>query len=63
MLNWIRLTDKKLIAFVPGRIIPSDRAMIRKDDGNRGAYDFRFENGRTRITLTEHPEWVRAWRV
>ena len=57
-LVWIRLTDRQSIAYVQGRIQPSDQAMVRKSDGMKGAYDFRFNGERTMIIRTEHPEWT-----
>lgn len=56
-VKWIRIDERKSVARVPGRILPSDQAMIRRQDGCKGAYDFRFNGEVTTIVRTEHPEW------
>lgn len=58
-MNWNRVSERVSVAYVDGRVQPSDQRQIRRNDGNRGNYEFRFNSnqGRTIVIRTEYPEW------
>ncbi len=62
-LKWIRLTERKRIAFVNGRVLSGDRKIIRREDGNKGSYSFEEVSGRTLVTVVEYPEWRKEWQI
>ena len=62
-VKWIRMTERKRIAYVDGRVLLGDRQIIRQEDGNKGSYTFKDVCGRTLVTVTEYPEWRREWQT